>query len=71
MTESELYESLGRKQAELDTLNLEYSRLLDLLRLVVIGEITHDRVTVEMDGRKWTLAPKQDEASAPLATQET
>ena len=59
------FEILGRKTAELDNLNAEYDRLLDLLFNVVHGKIDPKRVTVDLAKRTWAFcAPIEDEKQA-------
>lgn len=53
MTESELYEQLGRKQAEVERLALAYSHLLLLLSQVLSGEVAPERVTVDLARQCW------------------
>lgn len=55
MTEQEHFEAIGRKQMELDRLNIEYSKLLIVLSQVVSGEVTIDRVTVDLPTRSWSV----------------
>lgn len=56
-----LYEMLGRKQAELEGLNIEYNRLLAVLGQVVSGEIERGRVLVDLAARTWTVGAKEPE----------
>lgn len=55
MTEAQLFEALGRKQAALDTLLTEYDRLLSLLEQVVDGRIDSHTVRVDLAGRRWEV----------------
>ena len=60
MNESQLYEALGRKQALIESQNLEYGRLLELLANVVSGNIAPERVTVDLVARTWKfVAPEE------------
>lgn len=53
MTEKDLYEQLGRKQAEIDRRALAYAELLLLLSQVLTGEVAGDRVTVDLARQTW------------------
>ena len=57
MTESQLFEKVGRLGVENDSLRLEYSRLLLLLGQVLAGEVAPERVTIDLAGQTWTLLP--------------
>ena len=54
----ELDAIIGRKQVELENLNLEYNRLLMVLGQVVSGEVEKDRVSVDLAARSWKVEPK-------------
>lgn len=54
----ELNAIIGRKQVELENLNLEYNRLLLVLSQVASGEIEKDRVSVDLKGRSWKVEPE-------------
>ena len=56
-----LFESLGRKQFQLDELNREYDQLLNLLAEVAAGNIEAARITVNLLERRWALADKKPE----------
>ena len=56
----ELNAMIGRKQVELENLNLEYNRLLAVLSQVTSGEIEKDRVSVDLTARSWKVEPKED-----------
>lgn len=58
MSESQFFELLGRKQAQLETLDAEYTQLLLLLDKVLKGEIAADQVKVDMEIRRWVITPK-------------
>jgi len=64
MTQS-LYELVGRKQEAIENLQLEYAKLLNLVRWLKSGEATLDRVTV--DGDSWNLAPAAKPVEEPSA----
>ncbi len=53
-----LHERLGRKQEQLECLDEQYTLLLQLLAGVVSGEITRDRVSVNLTNRTWELFPE-------------
>lgn len=55
----ELNAMIGRKQVELENLNLEYDRLLAVLSQVTSGEIEKDRVSVDLTARSWKVEPKE------------
>lgn len=62
-----LYEVIGRKQAELETMHAEYNKLLSVLHGVVTGVLKAENVTVNLEGRSWThtLPALDEEAEAP------
>lgn len=61
----ELNAIIGRKQVELETLHLEYNRLLAVLGQVASGEVERERVSVDLDARTWTVAPQQESLPKP------
>lgn len=65
MDESKLYETLGRKQAQLEAQDAAYTDLLSLLAGVVGGTIDRARVLVNLTGRTWQLAPEGCRAAMP------
>lgn len=67
-----MYAAIGRKQTELDNLNIEYDRLLSLLKQVLSGEIDACRVTVNTSSRSWEmveLPQSPDEIKADVTVQ--
>ncbi|MFA5921168.1 MAG: hypothetical protein WC856_07735 [Methylococcaceae bacterium] len=62
MTEA-LYATIGRKQEELDNLNVEYDRLLSVLSGVVYGDIDVNLVAVDLKARSWSIDKIDDKAS--------
>lgn len=54
MNESQLYEILGRKQAQLDQLSLDYNKAVAVLKSIKEGTLNLDRLTVNADGT-WSL----------------
>ena len=54
-----LYEIIGRKQADLEALNTEYDKLLGVLSQVISGEIEAQRVSVDLQARSWSVNPKK------------
>ena len=54
MTEQQIFESLGRKQLQLDALLTDYTRLVAVVRSIKSGECSIDRLTVREDGT-WSL----------------
>lgn len=54
-----LYETIGRKQADLEALNTEYDKLLGVLSQVISGEIEAERVCVDLQARSWNVTPKK------------
>lgn len=54
----EVYASLGRKQIELDALNVQYDNLLAVFAKVGNGEIDAKRVSVDLAARSWHLIPE-------------
>jgi hypothetical protein len=57
MTEAQLYERVGRQQVLIENQDAAYTALLRLLAQVVKGEVTRDRVMVNLTARAWTVAP--------------
>lgn len=55
MNEAQLYELLGRKQADLEALHREYDRVLALLSHVLSGDVHGSRVRVDLAGRRWEI----------------
>ncbi len=55
MTESQLFEAMGRRVFELDGMRREYATLLDLLGKVCEGQIAPGRVTVDREKQTWAL----------------
>jgi len=66
MNETEMYAAIGRKQTELDRLNENYDQLLFILAQVASGQITVDRVSVDVGARTWAVAAPAAEAPAQL-----
>jgi len=58
MNEAALFESLGRKQAQLEAQDAAYTDLLRILARVQSGDITPDRLSVDLAARRWTVAPE-------------
>ncbi len=67
LSESEMYESIGRKQTELDRLNAEYDRLLSIAAQIASGEISQDRVRIDLAARAWTVVALPGDVAAPAA----
>ncbi len=63
--EANLYELLGRKQAQLENQDAEYGKLLTLLAGVIGGEIDPSRVLVNLTDRTWQLALPGERYSLP------
>lgn len=63
--DGQVFEALGRKQFQLESLDKEYTRLLELLAGVVSGSIEPSRVTVNLTERRWSLADKKESIPAP------
>jgi hypothetical protein len=53
-----MFETLGRKQAQIEAQDAAYNAVLSVLDMVVKGEVTIDRVKVDMATRSWAVAPK-------------
>lgn len=58
MNESQLFEMLGRKQAECDTLRTEYAKLLDVLVGVLAGTIATADVETDVSTQSWSIKAK-------------
>lgn len=56
MTEPQLYELLGRKQAAIEELAANYGNLVAIVRGIKAGTVSLERLTIADDGI-WTLAP--------------
>ena len=69
MTEAQLFELLGRKQAALELIQGDYNKLIAVMRAVRNGEIALNRLTIRPDGT-WALGPevKQPEPAETPAT---
>lgn len=65
MNEAKLYETLGRKQAQLEAQDAAYNQLLGLLADVVTGFVTPDRILVNLTDRTWTLVPQGQRPGLP------
>ena len=60
-----LFELLGRKQAQLEQLDGEYTKLTSLLAQVVKGEVARSRVLVNLTDRTWMLVPEGTRPAMP------
>lgn len=65
MNESKLYETLGRKQAQLEAQDAAYNALLNLLASVVIGEIDRSRIMVNLTDRNWIATGPGERPALP------
>lgn len=65
MTESQLYEKVGRLQASLDVLNESYDQLLNTLAQVVSGEMDVGRLAVNLTARGYSWAAPGETVSLP------
>lgn len=65
MSETKLYEQLGRKQSALDDLGEAYNALLRLLAGVVSGDIDRSRVLVNLTARSWAVTEPGTRPSMP------
>ena len=66
----ELHAIIGRKQVELDNLKVEYGRLLGILYQVSTGEISTDRIGVDLQRLSWSVGPEKVPAVAVAAVAE-
>lgn len=57
MTEEEAFAALGRKQVDFERLDIEYTKLFNLLSQVMLGEILPERVTLDFTDRSWKVEP--------------
>jgi hypothetical protein len=57
--EEQLAASLGRKTLELGALHAEYAKLLQLSAWMASGEVSIDRVKVDVTAKTWSLAEAQ------------
>ena len=55
--EEQALAALGRKQLELDQLNTNYNHLLVLVQWLATGEVSPERVHVDLATRTWKLDP--------------
>ena len=60
MNEEEALAALGRKQVALEALDLEYTKLFNLLSQVMLGEVAPERVTLDFTDRSWKVEAKED-----------
>jgi hypothetical protein len=60
MTESQLFEILGRKDAALIALNAEYDSLLAVLVKLSSGEIDLKQIVVNTTARSWAIQPLKE-----------
>lgn len=58
MTEAQAFESLGRKQAQLEEVVQNYSNLVAIVRGIKDGSVSIDRLTIADNGI-WTLEPEK------------
>lgn len=68
MTEAQVFELLGRKQAALEAMQSEYRQFVGIVQRVKAGEISLDRLTFR--GMDWILGPeiaKQEESESVSA----
>lgn len=56
MNEAQMFELLGRKQAQLEEVVKNYGNLIAIVRGIIAGSIAPDRLTIAADGT-WSLAP--------------
>lgn len=54
MNEAQIFELLGRKQADLDRITGDYAKVVAVMRGLKDGSIDPERLTVNDDGT-WTL----------------
>ena len=66
MTEIEMFAAIGRKQTELDNLHVEYNRLLSVLGSIAAGDVSADRVRVDLVARTWAVEMTLKEAEPSL-----
>jgi hypothetical protein len=57
MTEAQVFELLGRKQAALELIQGDYSKLVGVVLQIKMGKVSLDRLTVNPDGT-WLLSPE-------------
>lgn len=67
MTEAQLYEKIGRLTATAEKQDEAYSQLLNVLMHVIRGDISRNRVMVNITDRTWSVA-KPGEFPATPAT---
>ena len=65
MTESQAFESLGRKQAQLEDLDRNYSQLLGLFASVLRGDICPSRVMLNLTERTWAFSNPGESPQMP------
>ena len=59
MNETQLNEIIGRQHVEIVRLTTEYARLLEMLRLVKVGEIDVENITIDSAAQKWAHTPQE------------
>lgn len=65
MDEQSLFARIGRMQLTAEAQDEAYARLLNLLALVVAGQIDPARVLVNLTDRKWELARPGERPALP------
>lgn len=65
MTESQLYEKLGRQQTRLEQQDEAYTLLLQRFAGVVSGELDRSRVLVNLTDRTWTVSEPGTRPATP------
>lgn len=61
LTEGTLFESIGRKQTQIELDAGEYNNLLLVLSKVVSGEIPKEDVVVDLQARSWKIEKQTNE----------
>lgn len=57
MTEAQLFEMLGRKQAAMELVQSDYTKLVGILMQIKAGQVAFERLAVNPDGT-WVLGPE-------------
>ena len=65
MTEAELYAKIGKQHTIIEDQDAAYSRLLELLAGVVVGNIDRARVLVNLTDRSWIVSEPNTSPGTP------
>lgn len=64
MDEALIFEKIGRLQVELESMNVEYGKLLAALDRVRSGEVLPAQLAVDLQSQTWVILPATETPSA-------